>query len=123
MVLIVDDHEDTRTIYARVLRSRGFAADTAPDGAAALAAMGARRPDVVLLDYNMPGMSGIDVLERMRATADLRDVPVVLFTGANADVFVDEARRLGVHRWLQKSVTSVDSLIACLRPFSEPAGA
>ena len=57
----------------------------AEDGPTALAAMAQQRPDLVLLDIMMPGMSGIDVLAQVRADVGLSDVPVVLLTAAGDD--------------------------------------
>ncbi len=70
MVLVVDDHEDTRRMMVRLLRHSGYDADMAGDGAAALRAMKAHRPGLVLLDYNMPGMTGSDVVRAIRQDAE-----------------------------------------------------
>jgi CheY-like chemotaxis protein len=81
-VLVVDDEFSIAETCADVLRWEGFEADVVADGAEALAAIRARRPDLVLLDYMMPVMDGLELLQQLRADAELRDVRVVLMTAA-----------------------------------------
>ena len=82
-VLIVDDEPDIVQLLTITLRSEGFRLLSANDGAAALAIARAERPDLILLDWNMPGASGLDVCRALRAEPDrhLRETPVVLVTG------------------------------------------
>ncbi|MFI6993254.1 ATP-binding response regulator [Nonomuraea wenchangensis] len=83
-ILVADDDENFRAGVRRMLT--GFAAhiDEAPDGAAALAAMAAARPDLALLDLLMPGLDGTAVLQRMADDERLRDVPVIIVTLAQS---------------------------------------
>ncbi len=82
-VLIVDDEPDIVQLLTMTLRSEGFRLLSANDGTAALAIARAERPDLILLDWNMPGTSGLDVCRALRAEPDrhLRETPVVLVTG------------------------------------------
>ncbi|MFC6237399.1 response regulator [Longivirga aurantiaca] len=84
-ILIVDDEFSVRSLLRDVLELEDYDVAEAEDGPSALVAMAAQRPDLVLLDIMMPGMSGIDVLVRVRSDALLRDVPVVLLTAAGDD--------------------------------------
>ena len=68
-VLAVDDEPQVCELVGRTLEKAGWEVDVAGDGATALAKVGARRPDIVLLDVRMPGMSGLEVLERLRQQA------------------------------------------------------
>jgi len=77
-ILVVDDEEDVQVLVCRILRDAGFEVDSAPDGAAALERLAARRPDLVVLDLMMPGIDGWGVLERLRATPN--PPPVVVLT-------------------------------------------
>jgi len=70
-VLIVDDHDEFRASASALLEAEGFAIiGGVPDGAAALAAVERLRPDVVLLDVQLPDLDGFTVAERLAATAD-----------------------------------------------------
>jgi signal transduction histidine kinase len=66
MILLVDDEHDIRSTLARLLRQIGYAVETAANGADALAFVARQRPDLLLLDYAMPGMSGLDVAKTLR---------------------------------------------------------
>ncbi len=83
-VLIVDDESEFRTIAGRLLRLRGFeVAGQASDGAGALRLTQSLRPDAVLLDVNLPDMSGLEAARRLAA---MRVSPLVLLTSADEDV-------------------------------------
>jgi EAL domain-containing protein (putative c-di-GMP-specific phosphodiesterase class I) len=101
-ILIVDDDDALLRIHARALVSKGYRVETAPDGAAAARAIEAGSFDVILSDIDMPGMTGIQLLERVRAR-DL-DVPVVLVTGNPAVETAIKAMEQGALRYLVKPV-------------------
>jgi two-component system, chemotaxis family, protein-glutamate methylesterase/glutaminase len=77
-VLVVDDSAVAREVLSTVLRRDGFAVDCAPNGSVALQRIATRRPDVVVLDLEMPGMNGLELLERIMSTDPL---PVVVCSG------------------------------------------
>lgn len=68
-ILVVDDNEDAAYVASELLRLQGHVVTVALDGPAALAAFAELRPDMVILDINMPGMSGYDVAREMRLLA------------------------------------------------------
>lgn len=92
LVLIVDDQLDNRWIYSKYFATEddGLEVDTAGSGAEALEKARQRRPDVVVLDIAMPGMTGLDVARRLRAHPPTRDVPIVF---VSAYVSEEETRR------------------------------
>jgi len=81
-ILIVDDDPDIVRLLTMTLQSEGFRLLSASDGNAALELARAERPDLLLLDWNMPGRDGLEVCRALRAESEaaLRDVPVVLLT-------------------------------------------
>jgi diguanylate cyclase (GGDEF)-like protein len=85
-----------------MLAAGGHTVLEAAGGAAALAACREHQPDVVLLDVEMPEMSGWDVLAAMKSDADLRDVPVVFLTGRSDTADMVDGLRLGAHDYLRK---------------------
>ena len=109
-VLVVDDVDDARDLLARLLRRAGYRAVTAADGEAALAAVDAEDPDLVLLDLMMPGMDGLEVLRRLRADARRRDVTVVMFTAVADRRCVAEARQLGAADYVVKGTVGAADL-------------
>jgi DNA-binding NtrC family response regulator len=78
-VLVVDDDADAREMLSAVLTQAGYDVDAAEDGFAALAHVSRYRPDLVLTDLRMPGMTGVDLLQRIRRVHG--DVPVIIATG------------------------------------------
>ena len=78
-VLVVDDEADAREMLSAILSQAGFDVDDAADGFAALTKVSRYRPDVVVTDLRMPGMTGVDLLQRIRRIHG--DVPVILATG------------------------------------------
>jgi CheY-like chemotaxis protein len=81
-VLLVDDAAEVRLLLQVLLELDGFTVTTAEDGPAGLAAVVADRPDVVLLDVQLPGMDGTQVLSALRADPETASLPVVFLTGA-----------------------------------------
>jgi CheY-like chemotaxis protein len=79
-VLVVDDEPVIRALVVASLAA-DFKVSAAADGRDALAALQSERPDVVLLDVSLPGMSGAEVLRQIRADVGLCGVPVLLLTG------------------------------------------
>ncbi len=80
---MVEDDADTRWMLADVLKARGYEVETALDGTQALKRMEASAPDLVTVDLNMPVMDGRTLMERMRTTPVLADVPVLVLSGAS----------------------------------------
>lgn len=94
-VLIADDDAMVRFIARAVVERAGMTADEAADGAAAMAKLaGPQRFDVVIVDLNMPVLSGLDVIRAMRANPATARVPILVLTGAEGSD-VEEAMALG----------------------------
>ena len=79
-VLVVDDDPDMAALLARTLTKEGLAVDTVFDGEAALAHALSTNPDLVLLDVMLPGMSGFEICERLKANESTALIPIVLVT-------------------------------------------
>ena len=81
LALIVEDERDIAALFRHVLDVAGYHTEIAMNGREALMHLESARPDILLLDLNLPGVSGITVLEQMRADQRLMTVPVVVITG------------------------------------------
>ena len=84
-ILIVDDHADNARMLKVLLRHEGHEAAMVFDGPAAIAAARLQKPDVVLLDLSLPGMSGIDVATELRRDPERSRCVLVAITGHGAD--------------------------------------
>lgn len=80
-VLVVEDDLANRVLLTRMLERVGYEVESVADGQAALDAVPARDPDVVLLDIGLPGIDGLDVCRRIRADPGLSTIPIILLTG------------------------------------------
>ena len=101
-ILVVDDDEANRESLSRRLRRRGYDVDVAVDGQAALLAVEAGDFDLILLDVMMPGISGLEVLTKLRETRPPTDLPVIMATARVASENVVEALNLGANDYVTK---------------------
>jgi two-component system OmpR family response regulator len=90
VVLVVDDDAGVRSFIADALIGEGYRVVEAADGQAALSAVAVAAPDLILLDVNMPGINGWDVLQQLRVTAGPHQ-PIVVMTGQ----YTGQERALG----------------------------
>jgi adenylate cyclase len=101
-LLVVDDNELNRDMLSRRLGGHGFVVETAEDGERALERLSDRAYDLVLLDVMMPGLSGLDVLQRVRQRWPESDLPVIMVTARDTTQDVVEALRLGANDYVTK---------------------
>jgi len=101
-ILVVDDEPDlVSTIKAR-LEWNKFKVETASNGSAALEKLETITPDLILLDGNMPVMSGFQMLERMRQDSRFRNIPVIMLTAVCESTNISLAGSLGVTEYVTK---------------------
>jgi DNA-binding response OmpR family regulator len=98
-VLVVDDDPDVRTLVTTLLGRAGYLVAEAEDGRAALKALYGQRPDLVVLDVNMPDLDGWGTLERIR---ELSDVPVIMLSARNEELEKVRALRAGADDYVTK---------------------
>ena len=94
-ILIVDDYPDALDIWAIYLRSLGYRVSTAGDGAAALAQAERLLPDLIVLDLELPRVSGFDVARRLRSNPETQGIPLIAATGYSHIQQLDRARAAG----------------------------
>jgi two-component system chemotaxis sensor kinase CheA len=102
-VLIVDDSELTRDLLARLIRDRGHMVEEAVDGEEALAKIREHAPDVVFTDLEMPVLDGFGLLRRVRESAELRDLPIVVLSTRGGVEDIRRAAEAGATAYLVKS--------------------
>src|SRR5688500_8766545 len=112
-VLVVDDNDDTRTMYAHLLRSAGFEVRLAADGDQALAAA-AERPAIIIMDLAMPGLNGWEATRRLKTGEATKDIPVIVLTAHALDHYRDVAVAAGCDAFLAKPC-SIDDLVGAIR--------
>jgi DNA-binding NtrC family response regulator len=110
---VVDDKDMMRDSVATTLSRAGFEVEAVCDGPAALAAIAARRPDAIVTDMRMPGLTGIELLEQVRRIDD--DLPVVVMTAFGTIDTAVRAIRMGAFDYLTKPFEGDELVIAVKR--------
>lgn len=98
-VLIIDDEDELNEMVTLRLQKVGFEVDSATDGASGLEKVKSFKPDVILLDINMPGMDGWEVCERLRSNPETKDLFIVVLTATRN---FQKAKQLNVNRVVLK---------------------
>ncbi len=103
-ILVVDDNEDIRGLLSLVLQKEGYEVNAAVDGADALEKANTLKPDLILLDVMMPGLSGLEVLSAIREHKDkkINEVPVMMITAKSTIDDIDAAVELGASSYIVK---------------------
>jgi DNA-binding response OmpR family regulator len=104
-ILIVDDLEANRVLLERSLASAGYRTLSAECGASALALLGAHTIDLVLLDWMMPGLSGLDTLRAIRERHSQDLLPVIMCTAVGEDENIVEAIESGANDYVVKPIS------------------
>jgi CheY-like chemotaxis protein len=113
LVLVVDDHEDTRDLIKFVLEKQGYRIVEAEDGEVAIERGTHEHPDIVLMDLALPKIDGLGVMEQLRGRADLKDMPI-LFISAHAEkTYREQALAAGGDEYLIKPL-DLDQLLRVL---------
>jgi two-component system, OmpR family, phosphate regulon response regulator PhoB len=111
-VLLVEDDPQVGAMYRLQLAHDGHRVRLVGDGNGALAQALLSLPDLILLDFKLPGADGLTVLERLRQEPSLRYVPVVMLSNYHEPELVERGQELGVVEWVLKSQTAPSVLSA-----------
>lgn len=103
-LLIVDDNPENLKLILMILATGGYELVTAADALQALRAIEARLPDLILLDLQLPGMDGLELTRRLRATPATRGVPIVAVTAYAMKGDENKARDAGCDGYLVKPI-------------------
>ena len=109
-VLIADDQPNMRQLVRLTLETGQFEILEAPDGDAALALARAERPDLLFLDWTMPGMAGVDVCRALRDDPDTADIRIVMLTARSQDSDRAQAQEMGADDYITKPFSPIQLL-------------
>ena len=111
-IFIVEDDKFLREIAAQKLETEGFKLASATTGNEALEYLEKNpRPDIVLLDLILPGMSGFEVLASIKANPVLKDIPVLILSNLGQEEDIEKAKKLGARDYLVKAHFSFAEII------------
>ena len=109
-ILIVDDEVEIVGIMKFRLNSWGFEAISAQSGAEALEVLKTVKPDLMILDVMMPGMSGFDVLKNIKARDDLKNIPVIMVSVASSRAEIERGLKTGAAFYFTKPYDATELL-------------
>ncbi|MDG1573362.1 response regulator [Robiginitalea sp. M366] len=124
-ILIIDDQQLVRLSVEKYLRDQGYAVTAVADPYTAISLLGQERPDLILLDINMPGMSGLEFIRKIQ-TMRVASVPVMILSGNVQEKVISEAFELGAVDYMKKPVSlselaaRVRNLLGCPLPYVHP---
>ncbi|MBV7259715.1 response regulator [Erythrobacter crassostreae] len=104
-ILIADDDELVAEMASDILIDAGHACGWVTNGEDAWALMQQRRPDLLLLDQDMPGISGVSLLRKLRGSAKFYDLPVIMFTAMQGEIDESRAIYAGAQDYVRKPFT------------------
>jgi|SRR6185369_6586541 len=114
-VCIVDDDENLREIYSTKFNAEGFEVLLAEDGEIGLGVIREKKPDIVLLDIQMPVKDGLTVLGEMQADQELRKIPVIMLTNVDDEETIRAIGKFETRFYLIKSLTSPQKAVDYVR--------
>lgn len=121
-ILVVDDDDFQRQVLSTILGSEGYSLGLASSGEAALESVQLRRPDLILMDILMPGMSGLEATTRIKASPAMAPVPIIIISGQNQREIVLECISKGATDYIVKpynKATLVSKIEEALAPKPE----
>jgi len=101
-ILSVDDSRAIRMVLKRLFRPFACELFEAGDGEEGLAVATSEKPDLIILDYNMPVMDGVTMLRKMRENPELKRTPVIMLTADASSEIINTVARLGVRDYVTK---------------------
>ena len=111
-VLLVEDELNIIEAMRFLLTREGWRVETHSDGATALDVIRAGTPDLVVLDYMLPGRSGLEILTDLRAEPEYADLPVLMLTAKGQQRDREQAEKAGVSRFMTKPFSNAEVLTA-----------
>ena len=124
LILVCDDNEDNRVVFKAVLEHAGFAVVLARNGAEALEEARSFTPSLILMDLMMPGISGWQAVERLKADPVTGKIPVVAVS-ADVHVSIDDLQRAGFCAFVPKPILPkqmLDAVQRCLEQIETSGG-
>jgi len=105
-ILVIDDGESERQFMSRTLTKAGYEVITEADGPSGMRAVRTLRPDVIILDYLMPGMDGQMVCRKLKSDPDTKDIPIIFLTGSSRPETVITCYDVGADQYLNKPISA-----------------
>jgi len=106
-ILVVEDNELNLRLFCEILRAHGYQADPVRDGREAVERARGFLPDLIIMDIQMPHISGLEIIERLKADADLTPIPIMAVTAYAAKGDEDRIRDAGAEGYVSKPISVI----------------
>jgi DNA-binding response OmpR family regulator len=121
-VLVVDDDKSARTLLTIMLKRKGFDPMVAENSVDALEQLNHTIPDLIILDYMLPGMNGIELCRTIRQRPDTAKVPILMLSARGDHIIVMEAKEAGANDYLSKPLLIDEVTEKLTSIIEEPTG-
>lgn len=120
LILIVEDEEATAEMYATNFKQAGYEVDISHDGLLGFEKMVTEQPALVLMDIVMPGLSGMEVVEKAKHEHSTQNIPIVMLTNYSDSVELKNAMRQGAVDYIIKSDTTPKQVVEKVQKYLQP---
>ena len=114
-ICLVEDDDNIREVYAVALRQKGYEVTEAVNGQDGLDKIRANRPDLILLDLQMPVKNGFEVLDELQKDPEFSTVPIIVFTNADDEKSIKATGKFETRFYMIKSLTTPSKLVGHVR--------
>jgi chemosensory pili system protein ChpA (sensor histidine kinase/response regulator) len=115
-IMVIDDSITIRKVTSRMLERNNFVVMSAKDGVDAVNQLQEQKPDLMLMDIEMPRMDGYELATHVRNNPDLKDIPIIMITSRTGQKHRQRAENIGVNKYLGKPYQESD-LLGSIREF------
>ena len=122
-ILIIEDDKVVANVYRNKLAVEGYDTEVAPDGETGMRVMHTFKPQLILLDLMLPGISGVDVIKQIRSEHEFSKLPIVVFSNTYLTNLIQDAWRAGANKCLAKSSCTPKDVIGIVRNAIGESGA
>lgn len=120
MILVAEDHADSRIYLVRLLAKQGYMVMAVEDGVEAIKTAKLKQPKLLILDEQMPGMTGMEVFERLREDKTLPQPKVIFFSATFDHDLAKKALEMGAMEWLVKGVHGPTHILSAVARAMDP---
>src|ERR1039458_1793294 len=116
-ILIVEDQEGFRQVYSDILAYDGYGVLTAEDGELGWEMAKEKKPDLVLLDLGLPKLDGFEVLQRLRADPETKEIPVIIFSVMGEQKDIQKALQMGANDYTVKGFYTPKQVLSKIKMY------
>ena len=111
-LLLIDDDDETREVYAELFRKSGFTVDEAKNGVEGLEKIGVKRPDIILTGIIMPQMDGFTLVEALKKNVVTASIPIVFLSHLGRQEDEERSKEIGVNDFIVRDITSLPEVLS-----------